>query len=112
MITFALLLLSYLPGPVIGGGNDCDVAVLNHTCSAGWKYTQLVLIDDGRIIHTEWQPSFGLGKQSRWLVASEVYGSHIITVSRYDGTLETWRADQYIEVRTESNDWMKRFQSE
>lgn len=111
MLMFSILVASYLPTPAIGGGNDCDVIVLNHTQSAGWSYTQLVMINDGRIVHAEWQPTFGLGKQTRWLVASEVYGSHIITVRDSFGEYETWRADQFIELRTPHNAWMKRFQA-
>lgn len=107
-----LLMLSYLPLPTMEDRWSCDMIVLNHTQSEGRLYTQLVMIDENQIINVEWQPSFGIGKPQRWMLMSQVSDFYLITVTGYYGDLETWKTPKFVEVRTDNNDWMKRFTGE
>ncbi|WP_164103809.1 hypothetical protein [Candidatus Laterigemmans baculatus] len=107
-----LLSLCFLPTPTMEDRWSCDLIVLNHTQSKGRQYTQLVMIDDEKIINVEWQPSFGTGKPQRWMLMSQVSDFYLITVTGYYGDLETWKTPRFIETRTENNNWMKQFLSD
>lgn len=104
-----LLMLCYLPQPVLEDPFACDLIVLNQTSSAGWQYTQLVMIDDGVIINVEWQPTFGTGKPQRWMMKSQVADSYLVTVTNSYGDLETWKAPHFVETKTPNNRWMGQF---
>lgn len=104
-----LLMICSLTLPTFEDRWSCDMIVLNHTRSAGRQYTQLVMIDDNQIINVEWQPSFGTGKPQRWMLMSQVSDFYLVTVTGYYGDLETWKAPEFVELRTTNNNWMKRF---
>lgn len=110
MNLLVLLLLSYVPSPASLSSNEKDLIVLNHTKSADWSYTQLVVINNGEIEHVEWQPTFRNGGESRWLTKSQAYDLYIVTVVCSSGEVKAWQSKRFVEFRTQNNDWMKQFQ--